>query len=71
MNSQVKGTYKEIKNLEIQGATAVALAAVNAVSGIEQKEELEEAINLLKKSRPTEPLMRNGLRYVERKFEQV
>lgn len=70
MKPKIKKTYKEIKDLKIQGATNVALAAIDAVKEAEDKKELKESIEYLKTSRPTEPLMRNGLKYVEKKFKE-
>lgn len=70
MNEEVKKTYEEIKALKIQGATNVALAAVDSLKGINKEEELEESIKNLSESRPTEPMMRSGLKYVKNKFKQ-
>ena len=64
----------KIERLEIQGATNIAMEAVKALSQELQdfdgsKEEmgslLKEAIRMLVESRATEPMMRNGLRYIE------
>ncbi len=64
---QVKKTYEEIKKLNIQGATDVALEAARSLKKIEEKQKLKKSIELLKRSRPTEPMMRNGLRYIKSK----
>lgn len=71
----VAETAEKIRALEIQGATNVALEAVKALAaelrGLEWVERgealecLEKSIGVLVASRPTEPLMRNGLRFVE------
>jgi len=68
-------TAGKIKALEIQGATKVAVEAVKALAAelrelewVEREEAvacLEDSIQVLVGSRPTEPLMRNGLRFVE------
>ncbi len=64
----------KIERLEIQGATNIAMAAVKALSQELRdfdgsKEEmgslLKNAIRMLVESRATEPMMRNGLRYIE------
>lgn len=63
-----------IEKLEIQGATNIAISAVKALSQELQdfdgsKEDmgslLKNAIKMLVSSRATEPMMRNGLRYIE------
>lgn len=69
MKPEIKKTFKEIKSLEIQGATDVALEAVRALENVEG-EELEEATQYLEGSRPTEPMMRNGLKYIQSKFQE-
>ena len=68
-------TARRIRALEIQGATNVAIAAVNALSEqIQLSEEvdrdsilshIDEAKEILFASRETEPFMRNAIRYVE------
>jgi ribose 1,5-bisphosphate isomerase len=64
----------KIERLEIQGATNIAIQAVKALSQelrdyYGSKDEmgtlLMEAIRMLVESRATEPMMRNGLRYIE------
>jgi len=59
-------TAKRIKNLEIQGATNIALTAINSIQifaeryeGLDLKTTLQEKSKLLLDSRPTEPLMQN------------
>jgi len=62
-----------IKRLEIQGATNIALSAVKALAqelrDFEGSKEdvdqvLTEATRMLVESRATEPMMRNGLKYI-------
>jgi len=66
----IKKTVKDIKDLKIQGATAIALASLKALKKDWQKEKyqqlgvLEKEIKQLKTSRPTEPLLFNCLDYV-------
>ena len=56
--------YSDIKNLKIQGATNIAIAALEALKSAKDRRQLSEIVLLLSSARPTEPLMRNGLRYV-------
>jgi len=65
----VEDTALQIKKLEIQGATNIALSAVNSLlefsgtySGTSFSAELKNKSNLLLNSRPTEPLMQNFIR---------
>jgi len=71
----VKDTAARIRKLEIQGATNIAVEAVKAL-GEEMRalrwktrEEayrvLNQSIAILTESRVTEPMMRNGLRYMD------
>ncbi|MFW6109295.1 MAG: translation initiation factor eIF-2B [archaeon] len=72
----VQHTADRIKALKIQGATSVAVQAVKALGkelrNLEwtQPEDvfdlLDESINTLVESRATEPMMRNGLKYMNR-----
>ncbi|TRO50808.1 S-methyl-5-thioribose-1-phosphate isomerase [Candidatus Bathyarchaeota archaeon] len=74
----VKDTAARIKALEIQGATSIAVQAVKAlgkdIRSLEwsQPEEVLELLNTsiatLVESRSTEPMMRNGLRYIKSKI---
>jgi ribose 1,5-bisphosphate isomerase len=69
-------TAKKIKALEIQGATNIAISAVQAFSkeirGIkwENREKVmilvDKAIEALTSSRTTEPMMRNGLKRIKK-----
>ncbi|HEX32815.1 MAG TPA: S-methyl-5-thioribose-1-phosphate isomerase [Candidatus Aenigmarchaeota archaeon] len=70
----IKDTVKAIKSLKIQGATNVAKAAVNAVisevksKNFRSRDQLIKSLEMYKAmlfgSRPTEPMMRNALRYI-------
>ncbi len=72
----VQHTADRIKALKIQGATSVAVQSVKALGkelrNLEwtQPEDvfdlLDESINTLVESRATEPMMRNGLKYMKR-----
>jgi len=71
----VKEISDKIKNLEIRGATTIAIKAVETIKFIAQNapdNELErilvESLNILKNSRPTEPAMFNGLTYILTRF---
>jgi len=56
-------TLKDIKSLKIQGAENVAKAAIIAWMKAKDK---EEATKKLAKARPTEPMLRNVLKYLEK-----
>lgn len=64
VNRKVKTVFERIRSLKIQGARNVAREAVKSLAGIKSLNELKESVEYLKKSRPTEPMMRNGLKYV-------
>jgi len=74
LNESVSETAERIKQLEIQGARNVAIAAITAVEEASREskakrkdgflKELSEAKTVLFASRATEPLMRNAVRYV-------
>lgn len=70
MRKKVKKTHDRIKKLKIQGATDVALAAVKSLKKIKKQDKLEEAVEYLSESRPTEPMMRNGLKFVQDSFNK-
>ena len=73
---------EKIKSLEIQGATSVALSAIQFLSDYAHEIEkecqcpddwfnkLDEAKEILFKTRETEPTMRNGLNYIIKKLEK-
>jgi len=77
----VKETAARIKALEIQGATSIAVQAVKALGKeirnlewsqpTEVLEVLNESISLLVESRATEPMMRNGLKYIKTKIHST
>jgi len=70
----VQTTAKKIRNLEIQGARNIAIAAIKAVEALAKEtrtkskreflRQLSEAKEILFSSRETEPLMRNAIRWV-------
>jgi len=68
VNVDVKKTYTQIKKLEIQGARNIAISALKSLKKVKTKKELNDSIELLKKARPTEPMMRNGFKYVQYRF---
>lgn len=70
IKKEVKKTYQDIKEMKVQGATDVALEAIKSLKHIESEEELNESIQLLKKSRPTEPMMQNGLKYIKSSYKE-
>jgi len=59
----VEKTVKDIKALRIQGAEAIAEAAIKA--WIKAKDK-ERAYSLLVKARPTEPMLRNVLNFLQK-----
>ncbi|MEM3411673.1 MAG: ribose 1,5-bisphosphate isomerase [archaeon] len=72
-SSAWKKFYKvleDIKNLKIQGAKAIGLEGIKVLSNFEDPKDLKKAIKILaKKSRPTEPYLRNLLNYFMLKYE--
>ncbi|MGC9099415.1 MAG: translation initiation factor eIF-2B [Candidatus Micrarchaeia archaeon] len=54
---------REIKELKIQGAEEVAVAAINAWKNAKDK---DLAAKLLENARPTEPMLRNSMKYLKR-----
>ena len=74
---ELEETVKKIRNLEIQGATSVAISGVKAIKKIYDdggsQEELEKAAEKIKDARPTEPALFNALEYVltSKKFEEA
>ena len=71
VNAAAKKACSDIKSLKVQGATNVALCALTALKSAKDRRELSEMILLLNDSRPTEPLMRNGLRFVASNVQQT
>jgi ribose 1,5-bisphosphate isomerase len=71
---------ERIKSLEIQGASNVALSAIDFLSNYAKRlkcknievcfEKLYEAFDILIDTRPTEPAMKNGLKFIMNKLEQ-
>jgi len=67
-------TAQKIRELKVQGARNVAIAAVQALQTLAEQTtaadkaaflaELKAAQSVLNNTRPTEPLMRNALRYI-------
>jgi len=78
---QLLKDVEKIKSLEIQGATNVAIYAINIMSEYAHRigknlepedllEKLNEARNILFQTRATEPAMRNGLNYIINKLRR-
>jgi len=59
----VDRTVRDIRRLKIQGAFHIALAAIKAFSLAKDK---RKAARKLLASRPTEPMLRNSLKYLEK-----
>ncbi len=74
MADNIQTTAEKIRLLQVQGARNVAIAAVEALQNLAEQtqaknktellKELRDAQDLFSAVRETEPLMRNGLRYV-------
>ena len=81
LSQSVKDTATRIRNLEIQGARNVAIAAIKAIEASARQtkaksrneflEELSEARDILLRSRETEPLMRNAVRWIASQVEST
>lgn len=69
-----KETIQKIKSLEIQGAERVAIAGVKAfaikLEKTQDRKELKKYYIELKNTRPTEPALRNGLRYCFENYKE-
>ncbi|MFX1236482.1 MAG: translation initiation factor eIF-2B [Promethearchaeota archaeon] len=77
---QLKKDIKKIKSLEIQGATNVALSAINFLNEYAKRlkcndiqdcyDKLIHAKDIIAEARPTEPAMRNGLNFITNKLKE-
>ena len=71
---------ERIRSLEIQGATNIAISAIDFLNDYSKRltceniekcfENLYKAINILIETRPTEPAMKNGLKFIMSKLEE-
>ncbi len=61
-----KATVRAIKSLKIQGAQRIALKGAKALTTCKQLSEIKLAAKELGKARPTEPCLRNALRYASK-----
>ncbi len=76
----IEKTAADIKRLKIQGATNIAVSALTAITEqlkVLNPKTVQEALTLLYKmkeilfqSRPTEPAMRNGVKYILYNFQR-
>lgn len=70
----VKEIFWKIKSLEIQGAERIAIAAVTAFAEkskqTKDKKELQKTVELLESARPTEPALKNALKYCLLNYEK-
>jgi len=79
LSESIFGTAQRIKELKVQGARNVAIAAIEAIDRLATQSktrnrqdflaELSEAKQVLFASRETEPLMRNALRWITHQVE--
>jgi len=70
----IKTTFKNIKSLKVQGATAVARTTIRALKAYSSrikakntanyKKDLKKAADLLLSARPTEPMAQDGVKYI-------
>ncbi len=70
----IKQTFKNIKSLKVQGATAVARTTIQALKAYSLrikaknvanwKKDFKKAADLLLSARPTEPMAQNGVKYI-------
>lgn len=77
----VQETAARIKSLEIQGATSIAVQAVKSLGEDMRNQRwstkedvyrlLDKLIMLLVESRATEPMMRNGLKYMDNRIRNT
>ncbi len=74
VSKYINDICKDIKTIKIQGATNIAIAGINAITfaissyDFKDKKEFFDFVNknsdLIKSSRPTEPMLFNGLKYI-------
>ena len=64
-----KKVAKDIRDLKIQGATNVAFTALKELKKV-KPDEFSKAVKLFYNLRETEPMLRNGLKYIDFKKEQ-
>jgi ribose 1,5-bisphosphate isomerase len=62
----VENTVKKIKSMKVQGAYHIAIAAIKAW---EKAKDKKSAAKKLAATRPTEPMLRNALRYLGKKHD--
>jgi len=70
----IKQTFKKIKSLKVQGATAVARTTIKALKDYSLrvkannvanwKKDFKKAADYLLSARPTEPMAQNGVKYI-------
>lgn len=80
MPEAVRSVAEKIRNLEVQGARNVAIAAIKAMETVASEtkartkqdfmKELSDAKEILFASRETEPLMRNSVRWIISQVEE-
>ncbi len=62
---EITKTINAIKTLKIQGATNVALKGISLLTLAKTKKQYESIKKKLIAVRPTEPMLRNGIKYVD------
>ena len=74
MDNSIKQTFKRIKSLEVQGATAVARTVITALKAYGLRirtnnlkiwnNKFKKAADYLLSARPTEPMAQNGVKFI-------
>ncbi len=76
--THVQNVANDIKSMKIKGATTIAIKAIETIKFVIERSPLDKvsdlftmSIDILRKSRPTEPAMFNGLTYVYNRYVEL
>jgi ribose 1,5-bisphosphate isomerase len=61
---EVMKAYKDIRDFRIKGARNIAIAGIESLQHVKSMAELKKAAQMLSVIRPTEPMLRNGIKLV-------
>jgi len=61
----IQKLIRDIKNFKIQGSSSIALESIKFLKKVKDDKKFSKYIEILKKVRPTEPMLRNLLTYVK------